>query len=167
MPEYEIKAQTVEALLETTRELLRAEDARSESFVARGGAVGGFAGIIASLAGGLGAQAISEDLGKLRWVADLSLAFGLAGLSRAFASRSSGFSGLEPSTRSRPLKSRAIRRTRTSVRSGRWSRARPFEAWSCRSVNFGLETTLGHGGCSGRTWPSWLGLCSWWRVPLH
>ena len=80
MPEYEIKAQTVEALLETTRELLRAEDARSESFVARGGAVGGFAGIIASLAGGLGAQAISEDLGKLRWVADLSLAFGLAAL---------------------------------------------------------------------------------------
>lgn len=61
-----VDAETVGALLETARDLLRAEDARTESFVSRGGAVGGFAGIIASLAGGLGAPAISDDLGKAR-----------------------------------------------------------------------------------------------------
>ena len=76
----DIKPDTVEALLETARELLRAEDARAESFLTRGGAAGGFAGIIASLAGGLGAPAIAEDLGRVRWIAGLSLAVGLAAL---------------------------------------------------------------------------------------
>lgn len=80
MADPDFNPETVETLLETARDLLRAEDARSESFLTRGASLAGFAGLIASLGGGLGAPAIAKDLGALRWVAGFSLALGLLSL---------------------------------------------------------------------------------------
>jgi hypothetical protein len=55
-------AQNVEALLETVRDLLDAEDRRDQSFNARGVGLAGFVGIIVSLSTTLGRDALQADL---------------------------------------------------------------------------------------------------------
>lgn len=53
---------TVDALLETVRELLRAEEARATSLNTRGSGLAGFVGLIVSLSASLGQRALSVDL---------------------------------------------------------------------------------------------------------
>jgi hypothetical protein len=55
-------AENVEALLETVRELLKAEESRDQSFNARGVGVAGFVGIIVSLSTTVGRDALQADL---------------------------------------------------------------------------------------------------------
>lgn len=54
---------TVDALLETVRELLRAEDARATSLTSRGSGLAGFLGLIISLSATVGQRAVSASLG--------------------------------------------------------------------------------------------------------
>ncbi len=53
---------TVDALLETVRELLRAEDSRATSLTSRGSGLAGFLGLIISLAASVGQRAVSASL---------------------------------------------------------------------------------------------------------
>jgi ABC-type transport system involved in multi-copper enzyme maturation permease subunit len=53
---------TVDALLETVRELLRAEDSRATSLTARGSGLAGFVGLIISLSATVGQRAVSASL---------------------------------------------------------------------------------------------------------
>ncbi len=55
-------AENVEALLETVRQLLEAEESRDQSFNTRGVGLAGFAGIIVSLSTTLGRDALQADL---------------------------------------------------------------------------------------------------------
>jgi hypothetical protein len=76
-----VKPETVEALLETTRQLIREEDTRAESLNVRGGGLAGFAGLIAAVAGPLGAAALSDGLNRtVRYVVAIALVAALIAL---------------------------------------------------------------------------------------
>lgn len=59
-----IQADTVDALVESVRALLRDEDAREQSFTARGVGLSGFAGLIISLAGAVSAALVGPVTGS-------------------------------------------------------------------------------------------------------
>ncbi len=68
---------TVDALVETVRELLRAEDSRATSLTGRGSGLAGFLGLIISLSASVGQRAVSASL-RTGWKAAAITLFALA-----------------------------------------------------------------------------------------
>jgi len=58
----ELRPDTVEALLETVRDFLRAEDDRGQGLITRGSGVATFAGLIVSVLGVLGRQILDQPV---------------------------------------------------------------------------------------------------------
>lgn len=75
-----IRTDTVDALLETVRDLLRAEDSRAASLTSRGTSVAGFVGILVSVATGF-ARTLASDVPRLSgWERDWALRALIGGL---------------------------------------------------------------------------------------
>lgn len=66
-PPTDIKADTVEALVDTVRALLRDEDAREQSVTGRAVGLSGFSGLVLSLAGPVSASAVKLDTLPGQW----------------------------------------------------------------------------------------------------
>jgi hypothetical protein len=60
-PPSELQDDTVDALVDTVRELLTSEDGRTQSLLGRGSGLAGFAGLIVSLSGLIAREVVAHD----------------------------------------------------------------------------------------------------------
>jgi hypothetical protein len=60
-PPRELQDDTVDALVDTVRELLTSEDGRTQSLLGRGSGLAGFAGLIVSLSGLIAREVVARD----------------------------------------------------------------------------------------------------------